>query len=117
MLTVLWIRSQAEEGRAAEALRADALETQVLCMVLTVLHMALTVLYVALAVLYVALTVLYAALTVLCMALTGEGRAAEALRADALETQVTTMKITTHLEHVSLCKTASGTNRSSRWTY
>ena len=32
MLTVLWIRSQAEEGRAAEALRADAvLHIRIIC--------------------------------------------------------------------------------------
>ena len=27
------------------------------------------------------------------------------------------MQITTHLDHVSRCKTTSGTNRSNGWTY
>jgi hypothetical protein len=27
------------------------------------------------------------------------------------------MKITTHLDHISHCKTVSGTNWSNRWTY
>ena len=27
------------------------------------------------------------------------------------------MKMTTHLDYISHCKTASGTNWSSRWTY
>ena len=26
-------------------------------------------------------------------------------------------KLTTHLDHISHCKTASGTNWSNRWTY
>ena len=49
--------------------------------------------------------------------LEGDGFENDLVRKSIYDKYSGSMKTATHLDHISQCRTASGTNKSNRWTY